>query len=327
MVLSDRAVRPCRRDVIAGAASSAALCLVCNRASAQDATNVDVGVDGDAAGWPVPADFIGLSYESAILATNYFSPANRSVLGLLSRLGGSGVLRIGGNTSDRTVWPAPGQDLPLGDVYVITPTAIDELAAFLRILGWRLIYGLNLGNGTPASAADEAVYVARAVGPQLLAFQIGNEPDGFGAWSGLRAPGYDVSSFAAEWRDFADAIRARLPDAPFAGPAVASEARWVAPFADRTQDRLVLLTRHYYADGPARAPHVSVPRLLRSAPQLKPIVDDLRAIADRHGLPYRITETNSIFAEGHPGVSDTLGAALWGLDMMFQVAAAGAIGV
>src|SRR4029077_20632719 len=39
-------------------------------------------------------------------------------------------------------------------------------------------------------------------------------------------------------------------------------------------------------------------------------------------LPYRIAETNSVFNEGEPGVSDTLGAALWGLDLMFRCAAA-----
>ena len=38
-------------------------------------------------------------------------------------------------------------------------------------------------------------------------------------------------------------------------------------------------------------------------------------------------EANSIYNEGQPGVSDTLGAALWGLELMFQLAAAGAAGV
>ena len=327
MVMSRFAALPGRREIIAGAASSAALCLTRDRASAQDATRVDVAADYDAPGRPIPADFIGLSYESAILATRYFSPGNRSVVGLLRTLGTTGVLRIGGNSSDRSVWQGGAKDLPLGDIYVITPAIIDDLAAFLRAVGWRLIYGLDLGNGTPQDAAEEAAYVARAVGPQLLAFQIGNEPDGFGTWSGLRAPSYEVSAFIAEWQAFVDAVRRRVPDAPFAGPAVASKAQWIAPFADACRDRLVLLTRHYYADGPARAPHVSVARLLGSASQVAPILDGVRAIAGRHGLPYRISETNSIFSEGHPGVSDTLAAALWGLEFMFQVAEAGGAGV
>jgi hypothetical protein len=210
---------------------------------------------------------------------------------------------------------------------VITPAAIDALAALVRALGWRLIYGLNLARGTPEAAADEAAYVANAVGPQLLAFQIGNEPDGFGRWSAVRPSSYDVSDFVAEWQRFHSAIRARLPDAPFAGPAVAGETGWIAPFAERARGSLVLLTRHYYADGPARAPHISLPKLLSSAHQVDPILTDLQKIARTYRLPFGIAETNSIFNEGHPGVSDTFGAALWGLELTFQVARAGGAGI
>jgi hypothetical protein len=39
---------------------------------------------------------------------------------------------------------------------VIAPANIDRLAAALRVLGWKLIYGLNLARGSPAEAADEA---------------------------------------------------------------------------------------------------------------------------------------------------------------------------
>ena len=103
-------------------------------------------------------------------------------------LGSQGVLRIGGNTSERTVWRTQDTSAP-GENFVITPLAIDRLAGFLRALGWRLIYGLNLATGAPEEAAAEAAYVSREVGPLLLACQIGNEPDGFGLWSGARRCG------------------------------------------------------------------------------------------------------------------------------------------
>src|SRR5262249_55677201 len=79
---------------------------------------------------------------------------------------------------------------------------------------WRLIYGLNLATGTPEEAAAEAAYVAGAVGPQLLAFQIGNEPDGFGRWSGGRPKTYDTTAFLDEWPRFHPAIPAAAPGAP-----------------------------------------------------------------------------------------------------------------
>jgi hypothetical protein len=281
------------------------------------------------AGRPVASDFIGLSYESAILAAgNYFTPDNKSVLGLIRSLGENGVIRIGGNTSEFTEWRVEAKPGTSGS-FVITPASIDRLAATLSILGWKLIYGLNLARGTPAEAAEEAAYVSRLVGPNLLAFQIGNEPDKFGRWSWTapRFKTYNVARFVAEWRTFHAAVRARIPDAHFAGPDVAGETDWVAPLAEGHPEGLVLLTRHYYADGPAGAPHVTLAKLLGSDGQIAPVLEKLEYYSRSYRLPYRIVEANSIYNEGQPGVSDTLGAALWGLELMFEAAAASAAGV
>jgi hypothetical protein len=314
-----------RRSFLTGLASVATL--GGRQSLAATACVARLSVPYDEPGPPITADFIGLSYESGLLAgRSYFTPANRSLIGLIRRLGADGVLRIGGNTSERTVfWPG-GEPGP-ADAHVIGPADIDRLAATLQQLQWRLIYGLNLARGTPQQAAAEAAYVMQAVGPRLLAFQIGNEPDGFGRWSEVRPPNYDFESFLSEWQPFHEAIRARLPDAPFAGPDVAAETGWVAAFARAAPAGLVLLTRHYYADGPASDSHVTLANLLRSEPQVEPILAALQRTASRFGKPYRIAETNSVFQGGRPGVSDTLGAALWGLELMFQVAAAGGAGI
>jgi len=313
-----------RRFLLGLAGSSAALV---GRASAQDPAMARLGVDYEAAGRAIARDFIGLSYESAVVAANdFFTADNRTLLRLLRTLGPEGVLRIGGNTSERTLWST--QDTPAPrEKFLITPFAIDRLAGFLRALGWQLIYGLNLASGTPEEAAAEAAYVAHAVGPQLLAFQISNEPDGFGRWSGVRPKTYDMSAFLDEWRRFQAAIRATVPDARFAGPDVAAETAWIAPFADAAPAGLVMLTQHYYADGPASNPAVTLAKLMRSTGQIAPMLAELVAIGTAHRLPWRIAETNSVYAGGRPRVSDTLGAALWGAELMFQIAAAGGAGV
>jgi Glycosyl hydrolase family 79 C-terminal beta domain len=160
-----------------------------------------------------------------------------------------------------------------------------------------------------------------------MAFQIGNEPDGFGRWTAVRPQSYDVAAYLKEWRAFHAAVRARVPTARFAGPDVAGATDWVGAFAAARPEGLVLLTRHYYADGPSGAPHVSLEKLLRSDGQIAPVLDELARTGRAHGLPWRIIEANSIYDEGQGGVSDTLGAALWGLELMFQAAAAGAAGV
>lgn len=316
-----------RRSFLAGLSSAAVGLGARASARAQAGISTAAMVAYDGAGTDIPPDFIGLSYESAILAGgDYFTPDNASVLGLIRRLGPDGVVRIGGNTSERTVWRPRDEPAPPGS-FVITPASIDRLAAALRVLGWKLIYGLNLARGTPAEAAEEAAYVARAVGANLLAFQIGNEPDGFGRWTAVRPATYDVAAFLAEWDAFHTALRARLPDARFAGPDVAMESAWVGALAAKHSAGLVLLTRHHYADGPAGAPHVSLARLLRSGPQVEPVLAQLARDARTYGLPFRIAETNSVYGEGQPGVSDTLGAALWAAGLMFRIAAAGGAGV
>jgi hypothetical protein len=44
-------------------------------------------------------------------------------------------------------------------------------------------------------------------------------------------------------------------------------------------------------------------------------------------LPFRLTETNSCYQAGKQGVSDTFASALWGGDLMYQLASVGGIGI
>ena len=316
-----------RRSLLRILAGIAATPFASRRARAGPHVAASVAVGYDEPGRIIPENFIGLSYESAVLASpDYLSPRNLSDMSLFRGLGPDAVLRLGGNTSERTAWRDTG-NASVAQAFVITPAAIDALAGLVIALDWRLIYGLNLARGTPEAAAEEAAYVARAVGPRLLAFQIGNEPDGFGRWSGVRPQRYDLDAFLAEWRQFYTAIRVRLPTVRFAGPDIIAEQKWIRPFIKAVGDDLILVTRHYYADGPAGAPDISLARLLSSAPQAKTMLEEMRSIGDSSRLPFRIAETNSIFNEGQPGVSDAFGSALWGMEFMFQVVEAGGDGI
>jgi len=317
-----------RRAFLAAATGTAMGLLTPGTSRAQTDISALVVVAYEDTGQQIASDFIGLSYESAILAAgDYLAPDNRSVLGLIRSLGQSGVIRIGGNSSERTIWRAADVKSMASDGFVITPANIDRLAGAMRTLQWKLIYGLNLARGTPEETAEEAAYVSRALGANFLAFQIGNEPDGFGRWTAVRPKTYSATTYLEEWHAFHTAIRKRVPHALFAGPDVAAETDWVAALAEGHPDGLVLLTRHYYADGPAGAAHVTLDNLLRSSGRIVPVLEELTRCSRAYGLPYRITEANSVYNEGQPGVSDTLGAALWGLELMFEAAAAGAAGV
>ena len=101
--------------------------------------------------------------------------------------------------------------------------------------------------------------------------------------------------------------------------------QWVARFASDEGKDIKLLTHHYYREG--QNPTSTLDKLLHTDPRLAPILAKLRATAESSGVPYRICETNSFSGGGKPGVSDTLGAALWVLDFMFILASAGCAGV
>jgi hypothetical protein len=285
----------------------------------------------------VPADFIGLSYESRQLGDpSFFSGKNRALVSLFRTLGHEGVLRIGGNTSeycffDRNAKTAaapisadPDKGYTAAPATTITPDAIRNLREFLDATGWKLIYGLNLGKGTPESAAEEAEFVFQTIGPRLIAFQIGNEPDLFPN-NGLRPHDWGFEQFATEWERFFRAVRQRVPQARFAGPANA-QTKWTVDFAQRFKPDLDLLTQHYYAMGPPTDPSMTIDRLLHSAPSFQQrTLDPLQAIPK--GLPIRLAETNSCYSGGKGAVSDTFASALWGADLMFQLARAGWAGI
>lgn len=293
-------------------------------------------------GHAIETNFTGLSYEQSQLANpDFFSLKNPQLIGFFRRLGSQGVLRIGGNTSEYCFWNrnatpnAAADHLDAGPDKsdhkikhrTITPEAIDHLSDFLQATGWSLIYGLNLGYGKPENAADEAAYVMEKVGPdRLLAFQIGNEVDLF-SHNGIRSSDYNFNEYAAEWHKFYKAVRRRVPNAPFAGPDTAYNINWVKSFAQRFRHDVIFTSSHYYAEGPPTNPAMTIERLLGPNHELMLESAAIGEIKAQTGLPFRLTECNSCYDGGKWGVSDTFASALWAADLMFEQAAAGAIGI
>ena len=291
----------------------------------------------------IPEDFIGLSYESAQLANPaFFSAENAALIALFHELGDQGVLRLGGGTSEFTAFitdetPA----LPPGPVAIgpdnsknvkadtpITPKSLRNLRAFLDATNWQCLYGLNLGRGPIERAAEEASYARDILGPRLIAFQLGNEPD---AWRNRYRPAtWSYADYWKEWTAAHAAVVARVPNAKFAGPDVSNKMAYVTGFAEDAKNNapnVVMLTSHYYAMGPAGAPGMTIDRLLLSDPKLDRDLQTAMPAARSAGLPYRMSEGNSCWNGGQPGVSDTLASALWVADMMLDFAAAGCAGV
>ena len=301
--------------------------------------NVQLTIDLQSSIATVPADMMGLSYESTQLGEpEVFSARNHQLIQLFRKLSPSGVLRLGGNTSEFTFYrssahitapvykPLPTQPAQLTP---ITDEALGNLRGFLEATGWSCIYGLNLGTGTPVRAADEAAAVSRILGLRLQYFQIGNEPNNYIRYK-LRPSTWDVSAYFNEWLPFVQTIGQRLPTIRIGGPDMGAQREWMNVFAKRAVAALgpkfFALSDHFYAEGPPTSPTSSMDNLLRNTKidaEIE-VMQDAARVADR---PIRMTEVNSCYLGGKPGVSDTFGAALWAGELSLRLVASGFSGV
>ncbi|MBN8854877.1 MAG: hypothetical protein BGO55_19755 [Sphingobacteriales bacterium 50-39] len=287
---------------------------------------LNFSVDVNKPGRLIPLGFTGLSYEAgAIPNPAYFSDSNTTFVNLIKELG-QGVFRIGGNTVDRSPWVAVASSGVNLDK-VITDQDLDRLFKFTGATGWKVMFGLNLGTGTPRYAALEAAYIYSHYPDQLFSFEIGNEPDFYGN-NGLRPIGYSNTDFEKDFTVFYDSIRGRTPEAVFSGPTTATHTMtWLEPFVRDEASHIQMVTQHYYKMGPASSPAVTIEKLLDGNSGIISQAETMKAVADVYHLPYRIAECNSVFGGGKGGVSNTLASALWGLDLMFVLAEHGAAGV
>lgn len=332
-----------RRHFVAQLAAGAAA--VSLPGFAQTAEKARLQIDPSRLGPTIPPTFTGLSYESAQLANPaFFSPANKALIALFRGLSPNGNLRMGGGSSEFTTY---SENDPIGpppfEVFgpdtsktvkhgtVTTALALRNLREFLDAIGWNCLYGLNLGQGTRENAAAEAAAAVRILGPRLLALQIGNEPDSFR--NRYRPATYGPADYLQEWNSFHDAIVAAAPGAKFAGPDISNKLAFLTAFAQQAPQHkdLVLLTAHYYAMGPAGSPNATLEQLIDPDPKQATIHQrDFPVIAaamKTAGLPFRMSEENSCWNGGQPGVSDTLASALWCADAMLRFGALGWCGV
>ena len=307
----------------------------------------------------IPSNFVGLSYETQQLTDPaFFSTANTGLIAMFRALAPHGVLRLGGNTSDVGWWkptptspqpplppkvviiPLRPEETPFQKLaYSVTPEAIRNLRAFLDATGWTCLYGINLGTSTPERAAEEAAYVAKTLGPRLEYFQLGNEPDIFYNRFRVKAT-WTADAYFDEWLASANAIRAAVSTAKFGLPDTSGNPTWYAKVADRLgalpaadRPKIAALSHHYYFGGPPSNPNITLDKLLQPNAKVKGLADNITAASTNlstkvgYKVPYRMTEGNTCYRGGKPGVSDVFGAALWAADYLLTLASLGYSGV
>jgi hypothetical protein len=280
------------------------------------ATPLTFTVFPDSLAHDIPSDFVGLSFEAGHIGdTVQFSLSDSTVYRLLRQIG-PGVIRIGGNSVDKDTLP-------------FDSTKYNRFFAFVKKTGWKLMQGLTLGTFDTVKAVRVASLAASSMKSNLYSFEVGNEPDLFSR-NGLRPTTWGLSDYENEFEEYETAIRKPLPTAPFSGPTTASSTTtWVVPFASKEAANIMLLTQHYYAEGPAGDSTVTMGRLLSRATRTS-LIKSMALVANAAQaahVPARISECNSVYSGGQKGVSDVFGASLWAADFMFTLAQAGITGV
>src|ERR1700736_1661477 len=180
-----------RRRFLTGLAALGGTCLQPRAFASRKPSEIAVTANFDRPLFPVPDDFLGLSFETRrIVLQDYLIQENETVIELIRKLSPKGVIRTGGNTSDEPVSPEQ-----------LGRPQLERFAKFIKATGWNVIYGLNLGSGTAERAADEAALVSELLGPENLVFQIGNEPDLF-QMRKLQRIIYGKDTRITDWRKY-----------------------------------------------------------------------------------------------------------------------------
>ncbi len=271
-------------------------------------------------------DFVGFSYEKTHITNDSLTSTNSKLVALYKLLGTPGM-RIGANDVDVSNWvgtgAAPTQPSGQPFTHSINTGMVDELCGFLAATGVKIIYGVNFHSDNVSASAAEAAYVMGKCGSSIYGFEIGNEIDKYGTWS----------SQQSQYESFGTAIIA-TPGANLIGPATTGGAysSFGVPFAASESakfgDRLVLLTQHYYT-GSAGSTSATAATLQTIKSDIPTITSTMNTAAVKGKVPngYRFGECNTFSGHGQMGVSDTLIAGLWVLDLMFENAEHGSSGV
>jgi hypothetical protein len=281
----------------------------------------------------IGADFGGFSYEKTHIVNGSLTSTNASLVALY-KLVGSPLMRLGADDVDNCNWVGTGDApaKPTGEPFTrsIDTGMVDQLCSFLAATGTKVLYGVNFKSDDVKAAGAEAAYAMSKCGSSIYGFEIGNEINRYGAWAALKS----------QWEAYGAAIVA-TPGALLVGPvagggdALSLSTPFAADESAKFGAKLTLLTQHYYA-GTANTTTATVARIQTpdyttptSTTGLVGTDSIMNAAAVKYKIPngYRLGECNTFSGHGQMGVSDTLIAGLWGMDLMFVTAANGGTGV
>ena len=290
---------------------------------------VSLALDPSHEGRPIPAAYLGLSFEVTDLRRIAGYGAHGDLATLLRSLG-PGLLRFGGVSADtRIAWRDGTTPAPAWTSLALEPRDLAALRSLAERSGWKVLLTVGLAHYEPGAAAREAATAKRLLGPWLAAIEVGNEPDAYARHHLRRLP-WDFAHYDAEVRAYRSAIARLVPGVPLAGPGVSGShvfVKWGSREAAR--EHPILLTGHHYPLGCHQQPAPSIERLLSPATRVAEGSSLRRymAVARASRIPFRMDEANSVSCGGQAGISDTFASTLWATGYIAQALGAGVSGL
>ncbi|KAI0830342.1 hypothetical protein BC628DRAFT_1416627 [Trametes gibbosa] len=304
------------------------------------------------------ANFLGFSIEMSVVQqvigknSSFIQIPFLNLLATIADRAGSVVVRVGGNTQETAtlVDSLPNNEMIAKDKEnASNPTdtpILDFTAEMLYLLAnvsslvnakWYLGIPFNDTTNLRLEIAEAAEAI---LGDNVIAFQVGNEPDLY-ADHLHRDPGYNQTSY---FNEFGIVVQAIQND-----PKITSRGNLVAPSVQGTWsldsvyatgflttygDSISIVSVEHYPDNncaaafpdagfgdPKNPQDVFANYLNHGSGQglVSPYLSSIPAAIEA-GKQYMMFETNTASCGGFPGISDSFASALWGVDYGLQMA-------
>ena len=217
-----------------------------------------------------------------------------------------------------------------GDQYDLQSYQIDQFIAYCRTLGAEPRIVVRLKDSTSAKAADLVKYVNVTKGYAVKYWGIGNEADLYAEGA---VPDYTVDKYNADWREFAQTMRAVDPSIKLTGPDVSqftanptdaymkARVAWVSSFLKANGDLVDIVSIHRYPLPKDINTPITVDDLRAGGAEWDQIIPALRALIKSQtgkDLPVAVTEINSSWVanNGTDWSMDSQMNAIWFADVL-----------
>lgn len=296
-----------------------------------EATTVKIGAEKT--GKVMPVGLAGLSLDTDHMIDMQMDP-DQSNLAELLKMGGSPVIRFGGQAADRRFfWTSTDEPIPdwtvvpayKGDVRQIvkvTPEVLETVNKLLVAGNARVLLTADMGHLDAARTADLAKWAHKIFGERLVGLSLGNEPNGWGASSyeyrTRRDQPWSFEKYIEEAVPVAQAVKDAAPEVKIAGPDVYTQ-EWWKQYVVSGVPSLEALTYHNYplavcdVDPPADPQSRTIENMMSRvrADDSRKYAEAAVAVAESANLATWNTETNVSSCSGSSAVTKNHASGLW----------------